>query len=113
MACILTVPISDEQNKKLWEEIIAYFLWYDTDRIENNRSSYSSVVGCLFAARMCIFSSCLTNNDRGTHVQTHRLMGRIYEVCIWDGLRSQDTLPSLIKIGSGVQKLMEGGRGIE
>jgi hypothetical protein len=25
-------------NKKFWEELIAYFLWYDTGHIENDTS---------------------------------------------------------------------------
>jgi hypothetical protein len=26
-------------NKKLWDELIATFLWYDTDRMENDASN--------------------------------------------------------------------------
>jgi hypothetical protein len=49
-----------------------------------------------FCCCMCI--SCrgnvstepLPNNDKGTHTQTYRLMGDIYEVSLWDGLRCHD-----------------------
>jgi hypothetical protein len=30
-------------NKKFWEELIAYSLWYDTDRTENDASNNSSL----------------------------------------------------------------------
>jgi hypothetical protein len=30
-------------NKKFWEELIAYFPWYDTNRIENDASNNSSI----------------------------------------------------------------------
>jgi hypothetical protein len=32
----------------------------------------------------------LPSNERGIHVQTHRLMGRIYEARRWNGLRCHD-----------------------
>jgi hypothetical protein len=35
-------------NKKFSEELIAYFPWYDTDRIENDVSNNSSIVACVF-----------------------------------------------------------------
>jgi hypothetical protein len=44
----------------------------------------------------------------GIHVQTHRLMGEIYEVRRWDGLRCNDTHTKFRKDDPGSQKLMEG-----
>jgi hypothetical protein len=45
-------------NKKFWEELIAYFsshyilnILYNTNRIENTASSSSSVVACVFVYR--------------------------------------------------------------
>jgi hypothetical protein len=35
-------------NKKFWEDLIAYFLLYDTDRIENDMSNKSSIIACVF-----------------------------------------------------------------
>jgi hypothetical protein len=35
-------------NKKFWEELIAYFPWYDTGHIENDASNNSSIVACAF-----------------------------------------------------------------
>lgn len=37
-----------------------------------------------------IFTEPLPSNDRGIHLQAHRLMGEIYEVCRLDGLRRHD-----------------------
>jgi hypothetical protein len=35
-------------NKTFWEELIAYFPWYDTGHIENDASNNSSIVACIF-----------------------------------------------------------------
>jgi hypothetical protein len=35
-------------NKKFWEELIAYFPWYDTGHMENDASNNSSIVACVF-----------------------------------------------------------------
>jgi hypothetical protein len=32
------------QNQKFWEELITYFLWYDTDRIESDASNSPSLL---------------------------------------------------------------------
>jgi hypothetical protein len=36
-----------KQNKKFWEELIAYFPLHDTGHIENHASSDSSIVACV------------------------------------------------------------------
>jgi hypothetical protein len=46
-------------NKKLWEELIACFPWYDTGHIENDASK-SSIVACVFVnAETFVPSRCL------------------------------------------------------
>jgi hypothetical protein len=35
------------KNWEFWEELIAYFSWYDTDHIENYASKKSSTVVCI------------------------------------------------------------------
>jgi hypothetical protein len=40
----------------------------------------------------------------GIHLQTHRLMGGIYEVAVESGSGAMAYMPSFIKIGSGIQK---------
>jgi hypothetical protein len=51
------------------------------DHIENNASNDSSVVACVFIAVVNIFTDLLASNDGRIHVETHSLMGGIYEVC--------------------------------
>jgi hypothetical protein len=86
---------------KNWSPV---FLQYDTDRTEND-ASYSSSIGCIFVAAVTFLPvRCLASKE-GLHIQTHKLIGRIYEVLRWDGLRCH---PSFIKIGSGFRKLIEG-----
>jgi hypothetical protein len=102
-----------------------------------------------YAAGTCLPNPCLATIG-GSHIQTHRLMGAIYEVQRWDGLRCHDVhtqfrkdwlrhwdangwthrhtdwwerfmrhavemgsgalmyIPSFIKIGWGIHKLMGG-----
>jgi hypothetical protein len=40
----------NNDNNKFWEELIAYFLWYDMDRIENHASNNYSIVACVIDA---------------------------------------------------------------
>jgi hypothetical protein len=52
--------LSSFWNKKLWEELIAYFPWYDTDRIENDVSNNSSIAACVFITALTfLLSRCL------------------------------------------------------
>jgi hypothetical protein len=53
----------EKQNKKFWEELIAYFRWYDTDRIEYDAPNNSSVVAC-FRCRGNVFTEPLPSNER-------------------------------------------------
>jgi hypothetical protein len=47
-------------QKKFWEELIAYFPWYDTDHIENDTSNNSSSVACVFVTAVTFLPSrCL------------------------------------------------------
>jgi hypothetical protein len=47
-------------NKKFWEELIAYFSWYDIGHIENDASNNSSiVVGVFITAVTFLPSRCL------------------------------------------------------
>jgi hypothetical protein len=45
---------------------------------------------CLAMKRGIHFTEPLPSNDKGLHIQTHRLMGAIYEVHHSDGLRCHD-----------------------
>jgi hypothetical protein len=45
---------------EFWEELIAYFPWYDTGHIENDASNNSSVVMCVFVTAVTSLPSrCL------------------------------------------------------
>jgi hypothetical protein len=46
------------------------------DRMENNSSNNSSIVSCIFVAAVTF----LPSNGKGILIQTHGLMGGIYEV---------------------------------
>jgi hypothetical protein len=70
-------------NKKFWEELIAYFPWYDTGHIENDASNNSSLVACVFVtAVMFLPSRCLATIGKfllscclatiGGYTDTHR-----------------------------------------
>jgi hypothetical protein len=53
-------PLTNPTNKKLWEELIAYFPWYVTGRIENDASNNSSIVACVFVTAVTfLLSRCL------------------------------------------------------
>jgi hypothetical protein len=64
--------IKKSNNKKVWEELIAYVLSYDTDHIENDVSNNCSIVACVFvAALMFLQSRCLaTTGETHTDTQT-------------------------------------------
>jgi hypothetical protein len=47
----VALELSALQDKKFWEELIAYFLWYDTGHIENDTSNNYSIGACLFVPR--------------------------------------------------------------
>jgi hypothetical protein len=44
----------------------------------------------------------------GIHMQTHRLMEGIYEVSLEMSSGAMIYIPSFIKVGSGIQKLIAG-----
>jgi hypothetical protein len=47
-------------NKKFWEELIAYFPWYDMGHIENDASNNPSIVVSIFVTTVTFLSSrCL------------------------------------------------------
>jgi hypothetical protein len=111
------------------------FLWYDTNRTENDVFNNSSLRGN-------VFTELLPSNDRGIHRQTHRhmhpttlLLLRVFVApgtCLpsrypvkkggihtdwWEifmkcavemGSGAMIYIPSFIKIGSGIQKLIRG-----
>jgi hypothetical protein len=64
----------------------------------NDASNNYSIVAFIFVAN--VSTKLLPGNGREVHIQTHRLMGGIYELRGWDVLRCQDIhIPSFIKTG--------------
>jgi prolyl-tRNA synthetase len=81
------------------------------DRIENDASNSSSIVACLFIAAVNVFTELLPSNDGRIHIQTHRLMGFVkYTTEMVSG--AMIYIPSFIKIGSAIQKLIRGNTSI-
>jgi hypothetical protein len=54
---ITVVRTTNLKNKKFWEELIAYFPWYDTGHIENDASNNSSIVACVFVTAVTFLPS--------------------------------------------------------
>jgi hypothetical protein len=52
-------------NEKFWEELIAYFPWYDTGHIKNDASNNSSIVALCIRCRGNVSTKPLPSNDKG------------------------------------------------
>jgi hypothetical protein len=74
------------------------------DPIENDTSNNSFIVACVFIAKITFLRDRCLATVGGLHIETHRLMGGIYEVGRWDGIY----IPVFIKIGSAITKLVRG-----
>jgi hypothetical protein len=82
------------------------FLLYDMDRTENDASDNSSIVASVFVAAVTfLLSRCLSTI--GEHIQTHRLVGGIMKYAVGLDSGVMIYIPSFMKIGSGIQKLIE------
>jgi hypothetical protein len=58
-------------NQKFWEELIAYFPWYDTGHIENDASNNSPIVACVFVTVVKFLPSrCLATMGKDTDTRT-------------------------------------------
>jgi hypothetical protein len=57
---------------------------------DTRRTAYKTMSLTIICCRGNVFTVPLPNNNREMHIEAHTLMGRIYEVCRWDGLRSHD-----------------------
>jgi hypothetical protein len=59
-------------NKKLWEELIAYFPSYDTGHIENDASDNSSIAACVFVTAVTFLPGrCLATIGGYTYRNTN------------------------------------------
>jgi hypothetical protein len=105
---LLTLAQTLDLNKKFWEELIAYFPLYDTGHTQNDASN-SSIVACVFVTAVTFLPSrclaaiggflpscCLaTIGDIQTDTQAVEM-----------GSGAVIYVPSCIKIGSDIQKLI-------
>jgi hypothetical protein len=80
------------KNKKFWEELMAYFPWYDTGHIENDASNNSSIIARVFVTAVTFLPSRCQATIRGflpsrclatigrihTHTQQHNLLSLLY-----------------------------------
>jgi hypothetical protein len=130
------------RNKKFWEELIAYFplirhtpyrkrclqqfiaagmfllFLLSNDRGIRRQTHRHTRPTILLLLRVfidegtCFPSRCLAMKV-GIHIQTHRLIGGIYEVRRWDVLRCHNIHTKVHWTGSGNQKLIGGGGGLQ
>jgi hypothetical protein len=68
--CVVTTIL----NKNFWKKNL---IAYETDRIENDASNNSFTVTDI-CYRGNVFTRPLPSNNLAIHIQTKRLMGRIY-----------------------------------
>jgi hypothetical protein len=94
--------------KKSWEELVAYFPWQDTDRIENNESNNYFIIACIISAAVTFLPSRSIPTTGGyTYKHTDRWEGFMkYDVEMGSG--AMIYVPSFIKIGHSIQNLVEG-----
>jgi hypothetical protein len=82
-------------------------LWYDTDRIEDDASNNSSIAALVFIAAVTFLRSRGLAKMGDTRIDTDWWEGFImYAIEIGSG--AMICIPSFIKIGSGIQKLIMG-----
>jgi hypothetical protein len=78
------------------------------ERHRHTRSTINIWLSVFPAARTCLRSRCLAMKG-GIHIQTQRLMGGIYELHRWDGLRSYDIRTKFHKNWFRHSKVNKGG----
>jgi hypothetical protein len=77
-------------NKKFWEELVANFplIWHGSHRKRRFQQFFYCYV-CI-RCRGNVLIEPLHSKDKGIRIQTHRLIGSIYEVRRLDGLKFQN-----------------------
>jgi hypothetical protein len=67
--------------KKLWKELIAYFLIQHRQHKKQRIQHFFCCCVCIYCHGN-VFTEPLPSNDMGIRIQTHRLMGGIYEYAV-------------------------------
>jgi hypothetical protein len=87
MAFRALISLAKIKTRRSGKNCSLTFLWYDTDRMERVQQFY--VCACI-RCRGDVFTEPLPSNDKRIQMETHRLMGGIYELRRWDGLRCRN-----------------------
>jgi hypothetical protein len=119
----MTIPRSDTSSLQLarttfvlsgyeacWQEvlgrIIAYFPLIRQGPRRKWRVRQFSIVTYAFIAAITYFPSRYLATRGAIHIHTHRVMGAIYVVRRWDGLRCYKCAVSVINMCSAIPKLI-------
>jgi hypothetical protein len=97
---ILRASLNNKLNKTFWDELITYVPLIRHEQHRKRRLQQFFVVG-----GTCLPSRCLATKRRDTHTDT-RIGGRSIKYAIEMGSDAMIYIPSFIKIGSGIQKLL-------
>jgi hypothetical protein len=111
-------------HKQFWEELIAYFPWYDTGHIDNHAYNNYSFVACVFVTMVTFLPSrclatitgflpsrCLATIGGYTYRHTDWWEGFLIRGglrCQAQGSGAMMCVPSFIKITLGIHKLIGG-----
>jgi hypothetical protein len=88
------------KNKRFWEELIAYFLWFDADRIEKDAPYNYSIVACIFVPAITFSPSCCLATYTKRHTDWWEGFMK-YAATLGSGVMIYT--PSFIKIVSTIQ----------
>jgi hypothetical protein len=97
-----TTVVASGASKKFWEERIAYFPWYDTERIENDTSHNSSIVPCIRCRGDDFTEQLPSNRMKDTHTNTDWRKGFMKYV-VEMGSGAIIYISSFIKIGLDIR----------
>jgi hypothetical protein len=89
--CCTSVSTRFSQTKRHRSYVKNSLFSFETTRTKQKKDA--SNISYIFACIRCPKNVCtelLPSNDKGIHIQAHRLMGGILEVLCWDGLRCHD-----------------------
>jgi hypothetical protein len=98
----------DNVNKKFWEELVAYFSFIRHGSHRKRRAQQFFYCYLCIHCRGNVFTDPLPGNEAWIHIQTHRLMGMIYEDVVEMDSGVMTCIPSFMNIGSDVQKWIRG-----
>jgi hypothetical protein len=79
-------------------------LFFDTARLYRKRCVYQFFYRCVHSLPRNVFTEPLPSNDRGIHIQTHRLVGGIMKKAVDMGSGVIIYIPSVIKISLCIYK---------